>query len=119
MSDLIKSDNKKDIFVSNQPNIETNKNTKTLCYEAEPQILSLDIIYLIERGIEDLDCNVEFDLDDGNYPSDLAPSSYEKIEETLKKAGIDIEALNKQINKAMFGEDECLKYYPYKEVEEE
>lgn len=107
MSDLIKSDNKKDIFISNQPNIETNQNTKTLCYEAEPQILSLDIIYLIERGIED--------LDDGNYPSDLVPSSYEKIEEALKKEGIDIEALNKKINKAMFGEEGCIKYYPYKE----
>ena len=87
-----------------------------LDYEAEPQVMSLDIVYIIERGLEDLDCNVEGDLDDGHYPSDLAPSTYKKIEEALKKEGIDIEALNKQINKAMFGEECCIKYYPYKDV---
>lgn len=87
-----------------------------LDYEAEPQVMSLDIVYIIERGLEDLDGDVEFDIDDGRYPSQLAPSTYEKIEEALKKEGIDIEVLNKQINKAMFGEECCIKYYPYKDV---
>lgn len=88
-----------------------------LDYEAEPLIVSFDICRVLERGLEDLDDNVG--ADDGHYPSDLAPSTYEKIEEALKKEGIDVEALNKQINKAMFGEDCCLKYYPYKEQENE
>ena len=87
--------------------------------EAEPQVMSLDIVYIIERGLEDLDGDVEFDIDDGRYPSQLAPSTYEKIEEALKEEGIDIEELNKKINKAMFGKEGCIKYYPYKEVEEE
>ena len=87
--------------------------------DAEPQIVSLDIVYIIEIGLEDLDGDVEFDIDEERYPSQLAPSTYEKIEEALKEEGIDIEELNKKINKAMFGEDCCIKYYPYKEVEEE
>ena len=87
--------------------------------DAEPQVVSLDIVYIIERGLEDLDGNVELDIEVGRYPSQLAPSTYEKIEEALKKEGINIEELNKKINKAMFGEECCIKYYPYKEVEEE
>ena len=66
--------------------------------DAEPQIVSLDIVYIIEIGLEDLDGDVEFDIDDGRYPSQLAPSTYEKIEEALKEEGIDIEELNKKIN---------------------
>ena len=66
-------------------------------------------------GIEDLDCNVDGDVEDGQYPSDMAPRTYEKIEEALKEEGIDIDELNKKINKAMFGEECCIKYYPYKE----
>lgn len=83
--------------------------------DAEPQIIQLDFVYIVERGLEDLDGDVEFDIDDGRYPSQLAPRTYEKIEEALKKEGIDIEDLNKKINKAMFGEECCIKYYPYKE----
>ena len=86
-----------------------------LDYEAEPIIVAFDICRVLEMGLEDLDCNVGSYLDEGHYPSDLAPNTYEKIEEALKKEGIDIEALNKQINKAMFGEECCIKYYPYKE----
>ena len=92
---------------------------EVLDLDAEPQVVSLDIVYIIERGLEDLDGNIELDIDDGRYPSQLAPSTYEKIEEALKKEGINIEELNKKINKAMFGEECCIKYYPYKEVEEE
>lgn len=92
---------------------------EVLDLEAEPQVVSLDIVYIIERGLEDLDGNVELDIEVGRYPSQLAPSTYEKIEEALKKEGINIEELNKKINKAMFGEECCIKYYPYKEVEEE
>lgn len=87
-----------------------------LDYDSEPQILFFDICNVLERAIEDLDGNVEFDLDDGDYPSDLAPNTYEKIEEALKKEGVNIEELNKKINKAMFGEEGCIKYYPYKEL---
>lgn len=87
--------------------------------EAEPQVLSLDIVYVIQRGLEDLDEEVEGDLYTEDYPSTLAPSTYEKIEEALKKEGIDIDELNKKINKAMFGEEGCIKYYPYEEFEEE
>lgn len=83
--------------------------------DAEPQVIQLDLVYIVERGLEDLDCNIELDIDEGRYPSELAPRTYEKIEEALKEEGIDIEALNKQINKAMFGEECCIKYYPYKE----
>ena len=39
-----------------------------------------------------------------------------KLEEALKKEGVNIEELNKKINKAMFGEEGCIKYYPYKEL---
>ena len=84
-----------------------------LDYSAEPLIVSLDICYLLERSIEELDDNVG--ADDGHYPSQLAPRTYEKIEEVLKKEGIDIDELNKKINKAMFGEEGCIRYYPYKE----
>ena len=31
--------------------------------DAEPQIVSLDIVYIIEIGLEDLDGDVEFDID--------------------------------------------------------
>lgn len=83
--------------------------------DAEPQVIQLDLVYIVERGLEDLDCNIELDIDDGRYPSELAPRTYEKIEEALKEEGIDIDELNKKINKAMFGEECCIKYYPYKE----
>lgn len=84
-----------------------------LDYSAEPLIVSLDICYILERSIEELDDNVG--ADDGQYPSDLVSSSYERIEKALLDEGIDIDELNKKINKAIFGEDRCLKYYPYKE----
>lgn len=83
--------------------------------DAEPQVIQLDLVYIVERGLEDLDCNIELDIDEGRYPSELAPRTYEKIEEALKEEGIDIDELNKKINKAMFGEECCIKYYPYKE----
>ena len=86
-----------------------------LDYEAEPQVIQLDLVYIVERGLEDLDCNIELDIDEGRYLSELAPRTYEKIEEALKEEGIDIDELNKKINKAMFGEECCIKYYPYKE----
>ena len=93
---------------------------EVLDLEAEPQVVSLDIVSIIQRGLEDLDEELAYDLyNDEDYPSNLAPNSYEKIEEALKEEGIDIEELNKKINKAMFGEECCIKYYPYKEVEEE
>ena len=84
-----------------------------LDYSTEPLTVSLDICYILERSIEELDDNVG--ADDGQYLSDLVPSSYERIEKALIEEGIDIDELNKKINKAIFGEDRCLKYYPYKE----
>lgn len=85
--------------------------------DAEPQVIQLDFVYMVERGLEDLDEDVKFDLDnDNSYPSRIAPRTYEKIEEALKKEGIDIDELNKKINKAMFGDEGCIKYYPYKEI---
>lgn len=84
-----------------------------LDYSAEPLIVSLDICHVLERSIEELDDNVG--ADDGQYSSDLVPSSYERIEKALMGVGIDIDELNEKINKAIFGEDRCLKYYPYKE----
>ena len=85
-----------------------------LDYSAEPLIVSLDICRVLERSIKELDDNVG--ADDGQYPSDLVPSSYERIEKALMEVGIDVNELNKKINKAIFGEDRCLKYYPYKDV---
>lgn len=55
--------------------------------DAEPQVIQLDFVYIVERGLEDLYGYVELDIDDGRYPSQLAPRTYEKIEEALKKRG--------------------------------
>lgn len=46
--------------------------------DAEPQVIQLDLVYIVERGLEDLDCNIELDIDEGRYPSELAPRTYEK-----------------------------------------
>lgn len=83
-----------------------------LDYSAGPLIVSLDICRVLERSIKELDDNVG--ADDGQYPSDLVPSSYERIEKALMEVGIDVNELNEKINKAIFGEDRCLKYYSCK-----
>lgn len=91
---------------------------KELDLNAEPQLIFIDIVRAIEKYIESLDDDVEFDLEDGQYPSQMAFSNYDEIEEVLKKQGIDVKELNEKINKAIFGEEGCIKYYPFKEVEE-
>lgn len=84
---------------------------------------SIDIVEAIISEMEHLDDEApENECDDSlldlhgyTFNNNM---SYEKIKSILEKEGINVEELNKKINKAIFGK-ETIKYYAYKDIKDE